>query len=74
MNRTIMIDGFWDRVDQTCEKSGLTKNEIARRCGFERKILFHYGKRMPNSGFVARFCAETGVSADWLLGLERRKS
>lgn len=73
MNRTIEIEGFWERLDQAVNESGKTKTEIAKTCGFDRKS-FYRRQGMPHAGFIARFCAETAVSADWLLGLERRKT
>lgn len=71
-------EGFWDRVNEACERSGLKKIEIARRMGVERKSLYPNGSstgtnRNWHSGKIALFCKVTGVSADWLLGLSVRK-
>lgn len=72
MKKTIYIEGYYDRLDEACRRSGMTKNEIALRCCFSRKVL--YPGRMMNSGYLARFCAVTDTSADWLLGLRREDS
>ena len=72
MKKSIYIEGFYDRLDEACRRSGMTKNEIAIRCCFSRKVL--YPGRMMNSGYLARFCAVTNTSADWLLGLRREDS
>lgn len=71
MKRRILIEGFWDRVDSVCYKSGLSKLEIARRIGCDRKTLMQsrMNGAMMNSGYLAKFCAVTGASADYLLGL-----
>lgn len=77
-NRTFTNDGFWDRVEEAINDSGLSKNQIAEKMGVERKAL--YANHSPNgdnrswhSGRLASFCKITGVSADWLLGLSRYK-
>lgn len=72
MKKSIYIEGYYDRLDEACRRSGMTKNEIALRCCFSRKVL--YPGRMMNSGYLARFCAVTDTSADWLLGLRREES
>lgn len=64
------ICGLEERLVEACEKSGLTKKEIARRCGFDRRTLYFGGNhRALNSGTVARFCEATNTDANWLLGL-----
>lgn len=72
MNRLFEVDGFWDRVEQACEESGLSKIQIADKMGMERKSLY---KRVGSwhSGRLVLFCKITHVSADWLLGLSRLK-
>ena len=69
------IRGFWERMEEAVTSCGLSKCEIARRCGFDRKVLMDYRNhdRMISSGYLARFCAVTGVSADWILGLSNMK-
>lgn len=73
MKKGILIEGFWDRVDSVCYKSGLSKTEIARRIGCNRKALMQnqMNGAMMNSGYLAKFCAVTGASADYLLGLKK---
>lgn len=63
------VRGFDRRRDEACYRSGLTKAEIAKKCGFNRKTLY---SRNMNSLYLAKFCAVTHVSADWLLGLKER--
>ena len=71
MRRNNLIYGFWDRMEEAMFKSGMTKLEISRRMGVDRKTLYApHDRRSLNSGYLARFCAVTGVSADWLLGLK----
>ena len=71
MKRITLIPGFWERVDEACSRSGMTKAEIARRMGKDRHALCdtHHANGMTTSTLL-RFCRVTGASADWLLGLE----
>lgn len=78
-NRTFANDGFWDRVEEAIESSKLSKNEIARQMGVNRKALYPSASdngvnRSWHSGRLASFCKITGVSADWLLGISDSKS
>ena len=65
------IEGYHERLEEACRESGLSKAEIARRCRMKRSCLYNDG--MLSSFFLAKFCAVTKVSADWLLGLKREK-
>lgn len=65
------IEGYHDRLQEACDDSGLSKTEIARRCGMHRHAFYCDG--MMNGYTLAKFCAVTKVSADWLLGLRREK-
>lgn len=65
------IQGFRERLEQACYDTGLSKAEIARRCGFSRKILADTSSLyMMRSGHLAKFCAVTGTDANWLLGIK----
>ena len=72
MQRRIVIEGYKERLEEAVYQSGMTKKEIARLMGMDRKVLLpkSYGWQM-GSGALARFCAVTGVSADWMLGLRK---
>lgn len=72
MKRRVYIDGFVERLEKACENTGLSKSEIARRCGINRKQLARKSSMfMMNSGDVAKFCAGTGTDANWLLGVTK---
>jgi hypothetical protein len=74
MSEHIKLEGFWDRVNKAVKDSGLSKSEIARRGGFERRALNGESEnRMLSAGTLARFCVVTDVSADWILGIKRTK-
>lgn len=65
------IQGFRERLEQACCESGMTKVEIAKRCGFDRKTLIGMNNNnMMHSGNLAKFCAVTGTDANWLLGIK----
>lgn len=66
------IEGFRERLMKVCVESGMSKSEIARKCGFNRKILSpDYDFHMLSSGYVAKFCEVTHTDANWLLGISR---
>lgn len=73
MPRTkILINGFWDRVDEVILSQELTKAEIARRMKCNRKTLYARDSAM-NPLYLARFCTVTGADANYLLGIRRAK-
>lgn len=63
-----LLDGFWDRLDDTIYGKNRNKKGLAEQCGFDRKIL---NKRNNNSyiilPYLARLCSALNVSADYLL-------
>ena len=59
------VEGFWDRVDEEIHSQNKTKLEVARHCGFDRKILSE--RRNLSMFFLFLLCKELDVSADWLL-------
>ena len=65
------IEGFHERLDEACRRTGLSKAEIARRAGFDRKTLYPLSHQMMGSAYIAKFCAATGTDANWLLGVTR---
>lgn len=64
------IRGMAERVDQVCFETGLTKAQICKQMGFDRKALYASGFSVLK---LARFCAVTGTDANWLLGLSRER-
>lgn len=69
MKRATMIYGFWERIEQVIAADGRTKEQLAELMGCERKVLYNRGGAM-HATYIARFCAVTGASADYLLGLK----
>ncbi len=63
-----LMKGFWDRLDETIYQQNRTKVDVAKQCGFDRKILC---KRKNNSYIIlpyfARLCSALNISADYLL-------
>ncbi len=64
-----LLDGFWDRLDEEIQRHGMSKVQLAEKCGFERKMLYN----PKHSGcyihivYFARICSALRVSADYLL-------
>ena len=70
MSRHKKIDGVWDRLEIVMADKGVTKREVARLCGINRRTLIETNRgRMPSLGTLATFCTKMGVSADYILGL-----
>ena len=62
---------FYQRVRHIREDSDLTQTEMARRLGIKQQqySMYETGQTEMPIRYLKRFCEETGVSADWLLGL-----
>lgn len=61
----LWINGLWDRINDEIYRQNKTKKDVAKRCGFERRIMFGYNNlAIPN---FALLCKELNVSADYLL-------
>ena len=69
MNRSIKIQGYEDRVRKVIYDSGMSIKEVSRQMDCDSK-MFYNGHQM-NLGNLAKFCAITGCSADYILGLRR---
>ena len=69
-NRSNLIEGMQERVEQVCVESGMTKKELCEKMEFDRKALYGEGFSTLK---LARFCAVTGTDANWLLGLSRER-
>ena len=53
---------FWERVDTEIYSQGRSKLEIAKTCGFNRKILID--RRNLSASYLAILCKVLNVSAD----------
>ena len=75
MEKQKVIYGFWDRIEEAIFESGLSKCEIARKMGCERRVLItgQSEARMLSAHNLMEFCNVTGVSADYILGLSNDK-
>jgi hypothetical protein len=61
----IYMGDMYDRIERELYKQGISKEELARRCGFGRKVLQEKGSMyLP---YFMKVCATLHVSADYLL-------
>ena len=37
---TVLMDGFWDRIDDEIHKHNKSKLQVAKKCRFDRKTLY----------------------------------
>jgi len=66
------LSSVWTRINSAILEQGANKADIAEKCGFDRKILSHYGNLTLT--YFARLCEELNVSADFFLfGLDKKK-
>ena len=65
MNKSVYIQGYDERVTEAMLVSELSWSEIAQKTTLARNHT------MMHSGHLAKFCAVTGVSADYILGLKK---
>jgi len=72
---SVLLDGFWDRVDEEIHRQNKSKLQVAKKCKFDRKTLYRpkQDNRYIRAVYFARLCAELHVSADYLLFGEERK-
>lgn len=66
------LSDVWTRINSVFAEQKVAKNKVAKKCGFERKIL------SANTNicitYFARLCEELNVSADFFLfGLDKAK-
>lgn len=74
MKRRGHIEGFLERLNLAVIKSGMTKYEITKRMGVNRKLLYGTDRENINALYLAKFCAVTNTDANWLLGLKGEAS
>lgn len=65
---------FGHRLRDARERAGLTQGELAAVLGVDRNTVgrAELGRTAPSAATVAAWARACGVSADALLGLERR--
>lgn len=69
---TEYLSDVWTRIDSVFSERKIARYKIAKKCGFDRKILF--GRSNITLTYFARLCEELNVSADFFLfGLEKEK-
>lgn len=69
---TEFLSDVWMRINSVISEQKVSKCRLARKCGFDRKILFSY--RNMTLTYFARLCEELNVSADFFLfGLAKTK-
>lgn len=73
MNKSPLVEGFWERFDDVCYEDNINRTEIARRIGCNRKTFYRSGHEGMRMVYLAKFYAINGTSADWLLGLSKER-
>lgn len=66
------LSSVWMRINSVITEQSTNKKEVAKKCGFDRKDLYHCGNLTLT--YFARLCEELNVSADFFLfGLDKKK-
>lgn len=68
-NRTGIIDGFAERLNNLILESGLTYTEIAKKVGRERKTIYGYknGVCVPDAVVLMKLCGVLKTTPNYLL-------
>lgn len=66
-----LIEGFWSRIDKVLQDNNISKSQVAKLMGCDRKTIYQREGTM-NPLYIAKFCAVTGADANWLLGIPYR--
>lgn len=72
MKKIYRVDGLRDRLEDAIFSSGMDINEISRKSGVSRALLWAYrfdGKQ-PSCYSLMRLAKTLNVSTDWLLGIK----
>jgi transcriptional regulator with XRE-family HTH domain len=66
--------GFGDRLRQARNAAKLNGDTLGSRLGVSKQTISHWenGRYEPSLEQLLGLCAELGVSADWLLGLDNQ--
>jgi len=66
------LSDVWSRIDSVFSEQKVAKYKVAKKCGFNRKILIN--RTNISITYFARICEELNVSADYFLfGLDKTK-
>ena len=73
MARTkINLYEFWLRLDDAIYSQGRQKKEVAKKCGFDTKVLSNYSN--ISVAYLILLCKELNISADYLVFGNKLKS
>lgn len=64
-----------DKVKELREKNNMTQNEVARKLGITRSSVnaWEMGISVPSTMYIVELSRIFSVSADYILGLERKE-
>lgn len=67
--RTGIIDGFAERLDDLIFKSNLSCSEIGEKVGRERKSIYAYknGTNVPDAVVLMRLCTVLNTTPNYLI-------
>lgn len=62
-----------ERLKQIMHERGMTQRAVAGEIGTTESAVscWKHGKRTPRAEYIVAMCVLFGVSADWLLGMDR---
>lgn len=69
-----MADKFSYRLYEAMEERGMSPRQVSEETGiaYNTVLCYRRGARNPTMHTIVALCRCLDVSADWLLGLERR--
>ena len=67
---------FGQRLRELRHSAGLTQEQLAKRVGLTKSVISFYelSERSPSPNVIIKFARVFHVSADYLLGIEKKRS
>ena len=70
---TPYVERVHNRIYNLIVESGMTQTEVARQIGCTKNLVngWFNGYHLPSAEYIAPLCKVLGVSADWLLEVDK---
>ena len=67
---------FGEKLRELCKSKGLTQQQLATLIGVRNSVISFYelGERIPSPEIIKKLACALHVSADYLLGIEKKES
>ncbi len=68
------LQGFSKKLQEAMFNKGWSILDLSHHTGISNSLLWHYvnGDSLPGARNITRICAALCISADWLLGIDKK--